>query len=51
MYKAIDIEQGLFVKWRVSEQSAARISIADFGLDSRIGFATMGYSVQKFYEC
>lgn len=50
LYKAIDIEQGLFVKWRVSSDSAARICVGDFNGDGRLDFATMGYSVKGFYK-
>lgn len=49
-YKAIDIKNGTFVKWRVSEDSAARIAIADFDGDGRLDFATIAYSVAGYYE-
>ena len=49
-YKAIDIKNGTFVKWRVSEDSAARIAVADFNGDGRLDFATIGYSVAGYYE-
>lgn len=49
-YKAIDIKKGAFVKWRVSDDSAARIAVADFNGDGRLDFATIGYSVAGYYE-
>jgi hypothetical protein len=48
-YKAIDIENGIFTKWRVSDESVARIAIADFKKRGMIDFATIAYAVPNYY--
>ncbi len=50
-YKAIDVENGLFERWRVSTASAARIVIGDFNGDGRLDFATTGYYTPGYYLC
>ncbi|MCT7953153.1 hypothetical protein NG798_25470 [Ancylothrix sp. C2] len=49
-YKAVDASKGLFLKWQVSTESAARIAVDDFNGDNKLDFATIGYSVKKYYE-
>ncbi|WNV84628.1 VCBS repeat-containing protein [Umezawaea sp. Da 62-37] len=48
-YKAVDAANGVFAKWRVSDESVARIATADFNGDGRLDFATIAYSVQNYY--
>ncbi|GJF28120.1 hypothetical protein KNE206_08200 [Kitasatospora sp. NE20-6] len=48
-YKALDLANGVFAKWRVSDESVARIATADFSGDGRLDFATIAYSVQNYY--
>ncbi len=48
-YKAIDISKGIFAKWRISDESVARIAIADFKNRGKIDFATIAYSVPNYY--
>jgi hypothetical protein len=48
-YKAIDAANGVWTKWRVSDESVARIATADFNGDGRLDFATIAYSVQNYH--
>lgn len=48
-YKAIDARNGVWAKWRVADESVARIAVADFNGDGRLDFATIAYSVQNYY--
>ena len=48
-YKAVDLEKGLFLKWKVSGESIARIVAGDFGNRGVDDFATISYSVQHYF--
>lgn len=49
-YKILDLDKKIINKWKISEDSAARIAVADFNGDGRLDFATIGYSVAGYYE-
>lgn len=49
-YKVLDARKGIVAKWRVSEESASRICVADFDGSGKLGFASIGYSVAHYYE-
>jgi hypothetical protein len=48
-YKPIDLSRGLFSKWKVSDDSAGRITVADFDNDGLLDFATISYNVPLYY--
>ena len=48
-YKLIDVSRGLFYKWKVSNDSAARITLGDFDSDGLLDFATISYAVPDYY--
>jgi hypothetical protein len=48
-YKAIDLDEGLWTKTRISSSSAARIAVADFDQDGRLDFATTGYYTPGYF--
>ncbi|MDX7992652.1 FG-GAP repeat domain-containing protein [Xenorhabdus littoralis] len=48
-YKAVDLKRGIFTKWRVSDESVARIALADFKKRGKLDFATIAYSVPNYY--
>lgn len=48
-YKAIDAARGIFVKWKVGDESTARIVAADFTDTGSRDFATISYSVEHYF--
>lgn len=48
-YKLMDPINGMFTKWKVSDDSTARIAIADYDQDGYLDFSTVSYSVQGYY--
>ncbi|RYP67683.1 hypothetical protein DL769_005697 [Monosporascus sp. CRB-8-3] len=49
-YKAIDLEKGLFAKWKISEDSSARIAIGNFGGNGKLDMVSVRYNVARYYE-
>ncbi|KAH8648036.1 hypothetical protein BGZ60DRAFT_391028 [Tricladium varicosporioides] len=49
-YKALDLERGLFAKWKVADESSARIAIGNFAGTGKIDFVSMSYNVKLYYE-
>ncbi|PSK36624.1 aldos-2-ulose dehydratase-like protein [Elsinoe australis] len=49
-YKAIDVQKGLFSKWKITPESSARIAIGDFSGTGRLDLVSMGYNVKLYYE-
>lgn len=49
-YKPVDLANGIFAKWKVANESAARIAVGDFTGDGRLDFATIVYNVPGYYE-
>ncbi|KPM43201.1 hypothetical protein AK830_g3334 [Neonectria ditissima] len=49
-YKAIDIEKGLFAKWRIAGESTARIALGNFGGTDKVDVVSIGYNVKNYYE-
>ncbi|KAI5779967.1 hypothetical protein DFH27DRAFT_657220 [Peziza echinospora] len=49
-YKALDLDRGIFAKWKVADESAARIAVGHFTGNPTLDFATIGYNVPKYYE-
>lgn len=49
-YKPVDLSNGIFAKWKVASESAARIATGDFCGDGRLSFATISYYVANYYR-
>lgn len=49
-YKAIDLANGVFTKWKISSESVARIALGDFGGSGGKDFATIGYSIENYFQ-
>jgi hypothetical protein len=49
-YKAIDLANGVFAKWKVGDESVARVVAGDFNGDGTLDFATIAYKVPHYYE-
>ncbi|MGL5865393.1 MAG: FG-GAP repeat domain-containing protein [Dermatophilaceae bacterium] len=48
-YKAVDLSRGLFLKWKVSGESIARIVAGDFDNRGVTDYATISYSVPHYF--
>ncbi|KAL1636192.1 hypothetical protein SLS58_009886 [Diplodia intermedia] len=49
-YKPIDLNNGIFAKWKVSGDSSARLAIGDFTGTGRLDFVSIKYNVTNYYE-
>ncbi|KAK7954128.1 hypothetical protein PG988_014822 [Apiospora saccharicola] len=49
-YKPIDLDAGIFAKWRVAEESSARIALGDFSGKGKLDLVSMSYNVERYYE-
>ncbi|EXF75920.1 hypothetical protein CFIO01_00405 [Colletotrichum fioriniae PJ7] len=49
-YKAIDVEKGLFAKWKIAEESSARIAIGNFTGSDKLDLISVEYNVPRYYE-
>ncbi|KAB5549543.1 hypothetical protein GE09DRAFT_1126824 [Coniochaeta sp. 2T2.1] len=49
-YKAIDSSKGLFAKWRIAEESSARIAVGNFGGNGNLDIISISYNVARYYE-
>ncbi|KAK0716080.1 hypothetical protein B0H67DRAFT_256768 [Lasiosphaeris hirsuta] len=49
-YKAIDASKGLFAKWRIANESSARIAIGNFGGKGNLDLVSISYNVARYYE-
>lgn len=49
-YKALDLENGVFAKWKIAEESSARLALGNFGGKGLLDFVSMKYNVDRYYE-
>ncbi|KAG9122021.1 hypothetical protein FRC07_001765 [Ceratobasidium sp. 392] len=48
VYKPIDLQRGLFARFKISNASAGRIAVADFRCSGTLDVATISYSVPNY---
>ncbi|KAG8745036.1 hypothetical protein FRC10_009010 [Ceratobasidium sp. 414] len=48
VYKPLDLQRGLFARFKISDASAGRIAIADFRCSGTLDVATISYSVPNY---
>ncbi|KAI1081651.1 hypothetical protein F5B20DRAFT_50631 [Whalleya microplaca] len=49
-YKAIDLANGVFAKWRIATGSSARVALGDFNGKGNLDVASINYNVVGYYE-
>ncbi|MCJ1312451.1 hypothetical protein MMC25_006125 [Agyrium rufum] len=49
-YKAVDLVKGIFAKWKVGQESSARIALGDFSGRGNVDFVSMNNNVERNYE-
>ncbi|KAL6166653.1 hypothetical protein ACJQWK_07995 [Exserohilum turcicum] len=49
-YKPLDLENGIFAKWRIAEESTARIALGNFAGKGLVDLVSISYNVKRYYE-
>ncbi|KAI5918192.1 hypothetical protein F4810DRAFT_726249 [Camillea tinctor] len=49
-YKAIDLQTGIFAKWKIAEESSASIEVGNFNGANNLDVASIAYNVKQYYE-
>ncbi|KAL4944490.1 hypothetical protein BDV06DRAFT_233183 [Aspergillus oleicola] len=49
-YKAINLANGIFAKWRISERTSGRIALGNFTKSAKIDLASIDFSMKSYRE-
>lgn len=50
VYKPVDLERGIFSRFKISNSSAGRIAVADYRCSGTLDVATISYAVPNYLE-